>query len=161
MHAAKRITRLIVIELGNGADWPPGARGMAVLTRNRQLAMGTMAAFGDLRSCASRKSGKCKKQDENEFGCNPITHDVHLAFVLFVPKIRKCSRRQIECRPGQFRSPSRMSSSRASVRSQAVKSCPPIGSFFPKLGACLKQKRLYKLLHSAVTANSGITKRFL
>ena len=38
------------------------------------------------------------------------------------------------------------------------KSCHPFGrDFSVSLGAYLKQKRLYKLLHSAVTAISGIT----
>ena len=89
MHAAQRVTCLTVIELGNGADWPPAIRGIAILTGKRQLAMGTMSAFGGLRSCASRESAKCKQQDEDEFGCNPSTHDVHLAFVLLAPKSEK------------------------------------------------------------------------
>jgi len=89
MHAAQRITRLTVIELGNCADWPPSIRGMAVLAGKCQLAVRTMSAFVGLRSFASRKSGECEKQDDNEFGGNPSTHDPHLALVLFTPRNQK------------------------------------------------------------------------
>ena len=89
MHAAQRITRLTVIELRNCPDWSPAIRGMAILAGNRQVAVRTMSAFRGLRSCASHKSGECKNNCKNKFGCNPSTHDVPLAFVLFSPGIRK------------------------------------------------------------------------
>jgi hypothetical protein len=50
----------------------------------------TMRAFGGLRLCTYRKSGKRKKQDENEFRCNPSAHDLHLAFVL-LPRIKNAA----------------------------------------------------------------------
>jgi len=39
VHAAKRIRRLVVIELRNGANRTPPCRGMAVLTGNRERTM--------------------------------------------------------------------------------------------------------------------------
>jgi len=39
VHAAKRIRRLVVIELRNGANRTPPCRGMAVLARNRERTM--------------------------------------------------------------------------------------------------------------------------
>jgi len=39
VHAAKRIRRLVMIELRNGANRTPPCRGMAVLTGNRERAM--------------------------------------------------------------------------------------------------------------------------
>ena len=40
MHAAKGITGLVVIELGDGPDWLPTRVGMAVLARNGDGAVG-------------------------------------------------------------------------------------------------------------------------
>ena len=44
VHAAQRISRLIVIEFGNGADRLPSARGVAVLARNVQIAVRAVRA---------------------------------------------------------------------------------------------------------------------
>ena len=123
VHAAQRITRLTVIELRNCADWPPAIRGMAILAGDRQVAMRTMSAFGGLRSCASHKCGKCKKQDDNKLRCNGSAHDLHLAFFLVSPGIRKRRRRQTEYRfPLQSKSNVEFLSS---ARSYAGgKSCP-------------------------------------
>jgi len=87
VHAAQRIARLIMVELGNGADRLPATRGMTVLTWHGQVAVRTMRAFRGLRPCAFRESGESKDQNENKFRCNPSAHDLHLAFVLY-PNVR-------------------------------------------------------------------------
>src|SRR5215470_12025966 len=92
MHAAQRIAGLTVIELRNRADRPPSIRGMAILAGNCQLAMRTVSAFVGLCSCTSHKPGKCKKQEDNEFGRSPSAHGLHLAFVPFTPKIQTSRR---------------------------------------------------------------------
>jgi len=99
---------LIVIELGNCADWPPAIRGMAILTGDRQGAVRTMTTFGGLRSRASPKSGKGKKQDDNKFRCNGSAHDVHLAFVLSSLGIRKTWSKTNWISPSVIRSPNRL-----------------------------------------------------
>lgn len=62
VHAAKRITGLIMIKFGDRSDRPPSARGMAILTRNRETAVGAMRArrTSRLRRYACRRSGKRK-----------------------------------------------------------------------------------------------------
>lgn len=49
MHAAKRISRLSMIELRNCANRPPRVRGMAVLAGSVQISMRTVGAFVHLR----------------------------------------------------------------------------------------------------------------
>lgn len=58
MHAAQRISRLIMIELRNCANRPPRIGGMAVLTRNGQISVRTVRAFVRLRVRGSGHSGK-------------------------------------------------------------------------------------------------------
>ena len=58
VHTAQRIARLVMVELGNGADRPPAIRGVAVLARDRQAAVRTVPYFGDLRTHSSQESGK-------------------------------------------------------------------------------------------------------
>ena len=65
VHAAERIARLIVIELGNGADRLPAIRSVAILARYGQIAVRAARAFGGLRVRAYRESGKHKDQNEN------------------------------------------------------------------------------------------------
>ena len=60
VHSAQRITSPIVIEFRDGTDWPPAVRRVAVLAGNRQIAVRTTRAFGDLCSCACRKDGNGK-----------------------------------------------------------------------------------------------------
>ena len=87
VHAAQRIARLIMVELGNGADRLPATRGMTVLAGNGQVAVRTMRTLRGLRPRAFRESGESKDQNENKFRCNPSAHDLHLAFVLY-PTLR-------------------------------------------------------------------------
>lgn len=54
MHAAQRITSLIVIELRNRANRLPPVRGMAVLTGDVQIPVRTMGTCRRLRSRAWR-----------------------------------------------------------------------------------------------------------
>ena len=84
VHAAQRIARLAMVELGNGADRPPATRGVAVLARDRQAAVRTALHFGDLRTHSSQESGKRKYQNENcfQFGRDPSAHDLPPACVL-------------------------------------------------------------------------------
>ena len=56
MHPAQRIPRLIVVELGNGADRPPGICCVAVLAGDVQIAMRTVRACCRLRNRLLRKS---------------------------------------------------------------------------------------------------------
>ena len=60
VHAAKRITGLIMIEFGDRSDRPPSARSMAILTRNRESAVGAMrtGSTSGLRRHSRRRSGK-------------------------------------------------------------------------------------------------------
>ena len=64
VHAAQRIARLVVVELGKGADRLPAIRGVAVLARDGQIAVWTTRAFGGLRTSASRERGK--REHDNE-----------------------------------------------------------------------------------------------
>jgi hypothetical protein len=89
VHSTEGITSPTVIEFRDGADWLPAIRRVAVLAGNRQIAVRTMRTFRDLGSCASRKNGNGKSQDDSKFRCNPSAHDLHLAFVFSYPKIRK------------------------------------------------------------------------
>jgi hypothetical protein len=57
MQAAKRVSRLIVIEFRDGTDRPPPARGVAVLTGNVQTSVWTVRTSGRLRLGAFRNSG--------------------------------------------------------------------------------------------------------
>ena len=84
VHAAQRIARLAMVELGNGTDWLPANRSVAVLARDSQAAVRTVASFSDLRTRSSQESGKHKYQNENYFqsGCDPNAHDVPPACVL-------------------------------------------------------------------------------
>jgi len=83
VHAAQRITRLVMVELGKGADRPPAIRGVAVLARDSQAAVRTVL-FSDLRARSSQESGKRKYQSENcfQFGRDPSAHDLPPACVL-------------------------------------------------------------------------------
>jgi len=47
VQAAQRVTGLVVIKLGNGANWLPALSGMTVLAGNIQIAMWAMG-FGAL-----------------------------------------------------------------------------------------------------------------
>jgi len=69
VHAAKRIAGLIVIEFGDRSDRPPSARSMAILTRNRKIAVGTMRAgrTGSLRRHTRRRSGKRQQHNQIEY----------------------------------------------------------------------------------------------
>lgn len=60
VHAAKRITSLIVIKFGDRSDRPPSGRCMAILTRNREIAVGAMRAGStrSLRRYACRRPGQ-------------------------------------------------------------------------------------------------------
>jgi len=60
VHAAQRITGLIMVELGNRPDRLPATRGMAVLAGKGQIAVRAVRALGGLRSRASREYGKRK-----------------------------------------------------------------------------------------------------
>jgi hypothetical protein len=57
---------------------------VAVLARDSQAAVRTVAHFSDLRSHSYQESGKRKYQNENyfQFGCDPSAHDLPLACVL-------------------------------------------------------------------------------
>ena len=48
VHTAQRIMGLVVIELGNSADWLPALRGVTVLARNVQIAVRATSARGAL-----------------------------------------------------------------------------------------------------------------
>ena len=61
VHATQGITRLIVIEFRNRANWLPVARSVAVLAGNSQISVRTVRAPGRLRSRASRECGKRKR----------------------------------------------------------------------------------------------------
>ena len=61
VHAAQRISRLIVIELRHGADGPPRISGVAVLARHIQIAMRTVRTCG-LRSRLLRKYKRHQQQ---------------------------------------------------------------------------------------------------
>lgn len=50
VHAAQRISRLIVIEFRNRTDRFPSARRMAILARNIEASVRTMRPLGHLRS---------------------------------------------------------------------------------------------------------------
>ena len=60
VHAAERITGLIMIEFRDRSDRPPSARSMAILTRNREIAVGAMRTRRTrrLRRHSRRRSGK-------------------------------------------------------------------------------------------------------
>ena len=89
VHPAQRITRLVVVELGNGTDWLPAICIVAVLAGNSEVSVRTMRAFGGgLRSCASRKCGKCQSEDDDKSSCNPSAHDLHPCFRPLYPKIQ-------------------------------------------------------------------------
>jgi hypothetical protein len=64
VHAAQRISRLIVVELRNCPDRLPAIRGVAVLARDGQIAVWTTRAFGGLRTSTSRERGK--REHDNE-----------------------------------------------------------------------------------------------
>jgi hypothetical protein len=54
VHAAQRVSRLIVIELRDRTDRPPPGRRVAVLTGNIQTSVWTVGTTGRLRLGASR-----------------------------------------------------------------------------------------------------------
>lgn len=58
VHAAQRVSRLIVIEFGNRADGSPSICRVAVLARHVQIAVRTVCNSRGLRRRASRGSGK-------------------------------------------------------------------------------------------------------
>lgn len=58
MHAAQRVSRLIVIEFRDRADRPPRSCRMTVLAGNVEISMGTVRSLGDLRPRCSGTSGK-------------------------------------------------------------------------------------------------------
>jgi len=89
VHSAQGITSPIVIEFRDGADWLPAVRSVAVLAGNRQIAVRTACAFGDLSSCASRQNGNGKSYHDSKFRCNPSAHELHPCFRSLTPKIRK------------------------------------------------------------------------
>lgn len=60
VHATQRIARLVMVELGNGADRPPAIRGVAVLARDSQAAVRAVAHSSDLRRHSSQESRKRK-----------------------------------------------------------------------------------------------------
>ncbi len=62
VHAAQRISRLIVIEFGDRADGFPSGGSVAVLTGHVQISVRTMRSSGSLRLRASRDSGKRQQQ---------------------------------------------------------------------------------------------------
>jgi hypothetical protein len=84
VHAAQRIARLVMIELGNGADRPPAIRGVTVLARDSQTAVRTVARSGALRTRSAQESREHKYQNENYFesGPDPSAHALPLACVL-------------------------------------------------------------------------------
>jgi hypothetical protein len=62
VHAAKRIPRLVVIELRNVANRTPPCRGMAVLTGNRERTMRTSRGHPLRRGKGHTGSGPAEKQ---------------------------------------------------------------------------------------------------
>lgn len=58
VHAAQRVSRLIVVEFRNGADGSPSICRVTVLARHVQITVWTVGACGGLRLRASRRSGK-------------------------------------------------------------------------------------------------------
>jgi len=62
VHAAKRIRRLVVIELRNGANRTPPCRGMAVLTGNRERTMRASRGHPLRRGNDQTGSGPAEKQ---------------------------------------------------------------------------------------------------
>lgn len=54
VHTAKRISRLIVIEFGNGTDRPPPIGGVTVLAGNIEVSMRAPRYIGRLRLCRAR-----------------------------------------------------------------------------------------------------------
>ena len=62
VHAAQRISRLIVIEFGNRADGSPPGCCVAVLTRQVEISVWTVRNCGILRPRTSGRSGKCQEQ---------------------------------------------------------------------------------------------------
>lgn len=62
VHAAQRVSRLVVVKFRNRADGFPPGRRVTVLTRDVQVAMRTVRSSGGLRLRASRHSGKCQQQ---------------------------------------------------------------------------------------------------
>ena len=64
VHAAQRVTRAVVIELGNVADRLPSAEGVAVLARDGQRAVRAARGRGGLlRRQAATKA--CKQQHDD------------------------------------------------------------------------------------------------
>ena len=62
VHAAQRISRLIVIEFRNRANRFPPRCGVAVLTRQVEISVWTVRTCGILRLRTSGRSGKCQEQ---------------------------------------------------------------------------------------------------
>ncbi len=83
VHTTQRVPGLIVVKFRNSADRLPCACGMAVLTRNREIAMRAPCARGGLGSCACGKCRKRKNQNDYKFRFYPSAHDLPLAFVLY------------------------------------------------------------------------------
>ena len=79
VHATQRISRLVMVELGNGANRPPAIRGVAVLARDSQAAVRTVAPFSNLRTHSYLESGKRTYQNEDylQFGSGPSAHELH------------------------------------------------------------------------------------
>ena len=71
VHAAQRIARLVMIELGNRADRPPAIRGVAVLAGDSQAAVRAVAPSGDLSTHNAHEFGEHKYQKENYFESGP------------------------------------------------------------------------------------------
>ncbi len=59
VHAAERITGLIVVEFRDRPDRAPSAGSVAVLAGSGEVAVRTMRSSGGLRRSASQVSGKC------------------------------------------------------------------------------------------------------
>jgi hypothetical protein len=69
VHAAQRISRLIMIKFGNRANGLPSGRRVAILTRQVQIAVWTVRTSGALHLRTSRHSGKC--QDQHGYQIEP------------------------------------------------------------------------------------------
>jgi hypothetical protein len=73
VHAAQRVSRLIVIEFRDGADGPPALRGVTVLAGNVQISVRAVRTSGFLCLRSSRKPGKGETQHSNEIKDTPPT----------------------------------------------------------------------------------------
>jgi hypothetical protein len=82
VHAAQRVSRLIVIKFRNGADGSPAICRMTVLARHAQIPVGTVGACGTLRMRAPRKAGERENRHEKptKYTSTP-PHDSPLALV--------------------------------------------------------------------------------